>query len=125
MTPDDDRSARLLVGLLAGAGAAHVAVPRLFDGMVPEFLPGRQRTWTHASGVVELLLAAAVAVPQTRKAGGLAAAGYFAAILPAHLKMAHDWREKPAALRAGAYARIPLQVPLVLWAVKVARNAAR
>lgn len=125
MTPDDDRSARLLVGLLAGAGAAHIAVPRLFDGMVPEFLPGRQRTWTHASGVVELLLAAAVAVPQTRRAGGLAAAGYFAAILPAHLKMAHDWREKPAALRAGAYARIPLQVPLVLWAVKVARNAAR
>ncbi|CAM5498132.1 membrane protein [Streptomyces spiroverticillatus] len=121
----NDRSARLLVGLLAGAGAAHVVVPKLFDDMVPEFLPGTQRTWTHASGVVELLLAAAIAVPQTRKVGGLAAAGFFAAILPAHLKMAYDWREKPTALRAGAYARIPLQAPLVMWAAKVGRDAGR
>ncbi|MCX5207179.1 hypothetical protein OG897_37960 [Streptomyces sp. NBC_00237] len=121
----NDRSARLLVGLLAGAGAAHVVVPKLFDAMVPEFLPGEQRTWTHASGVAELLLAAAIAVPQTRRAGGLAAAGFFAAILPAHLKMARDWRDKPTALRAGAYARIPLQVPLVMWAAKVGRDAAR
>ncbi|MEU8888485.1 hypothetical protein [Streptomyces sp. NPDC048442] len=121
----NDRPARLLVGLLAGAGAAHVVAPKFFDGLVPEFLPGKQRTWTHASGVAELLLAAAIAVPQTRKAGGLAAAGFFAGVLPAHLKMAYDWRNKSNALRAGAYARIPLQVPLVLWAAKVARDAAR
>jgi uncharacterized membrane protein len=121
----NDRPARLLVGLLAGAGAAHVVAPKLFDAMVPEFLPGKQRTWTHASGVAELLLAAAVAVPQTRKAGALAAAGFFAGILPAHFKMAHDWRDKPTAFKAGAYARIPLQVPLVLWAAKVGRDAGR
>lgn len=121
----NDLPARLLVGLLAGAGAAHVVAPQLFDDMVPEFLPGKQRTWTHASGVAELLLAAAVAAPQTRKAGGLAAAGFFAGILPAHLKMAYDWRHKSPALRAGAYARIPLQVPLVLWAAKVGRDAHR
>jgi uncharacterized membrane protein len=99
--------------------------PRLFDDLVPEILPGTRRTWTYASGAVELLLAAAVAVPRTRGAGGLAAAGFFAGVLPAHFKMAHDWRERPAALRAGAWARIPLQVPLVLWAVRVSRAAAR
>ncbi|MFJ6699038.1 hypothetical protein ACIQM4_23555 [Streptomyces sp. NPDC091272] len=120
-----DRPARLLVALLAGAGAAHVVAPKLFDGMVPEFLPGEQRAWTHASGVAELLLAAAVAVPRTRRAGGLAAAGFFVGVLPANIKMAYDWRNKPNALRAGAYARIPLQIPLVLWAAKVGRDAAR
>lgn len=121
----NDRPVRLLVGLLAGAGAAHAVAPKLFDAMVPEFLPGKQRTWTQASGVAELLLAAAIAVPQTRKVGALAAAGFFAGILPAHFKTAHDWRDKPTALKVGAYARIPLQVPLVLWAAKVGRDAGR
>ena len=52
-----------------------------------------------------------------------AAAGFFAAVFPANVKMAVDWREASPARRAVAYGRLPLQVPLVLWGLKVAREA--
>ncbi|MDK1471957.1 hypothetical protein QNO07_00700 [Streptomyces sp. 549] len=122
MTPTD-RSARLLVGLLATAGVAHFAVPRPFDAIVPSSLPGSARTWTRVSGVAELLLAAAVAVPRTRRVGALATAAFFVAVLPANVKMARDWRNRPLPVRAAMYGRVPLQVPLVLWARSVARDA--
>jgi uncharacterized membrane protein len=117
------RSARVLAGLLAGAGVAHFAVPRQFDAIVPRSLPGTPRTWTYVSGVAELALAAAVAVPRTRRAGGLLAAGFFAAVFPANIKMALDSRDRPAPQRAAAYARLPLQAPLIGWALNVSRAA--
>ncbi|MGW0549653.1 DoxX family protein [Streptomyces altiplanensis] len=120
-----DRSARLLVGLLAAAGAAHIVAPRQFDAIVPRALPGSPRAWTHASGVAELLLAAGIAVPRTRRAGAVAAACFFAGVFPANVKMAYDWRHKPAPLKVLAWGRLPLQVPLVLWAARTGRDATR
>lgn len=119
------RPAPLLAGLLATAGALHFLVPEPFDGIVPESLPGSPRTWTRVSGAAELGLAAAVALPATRRTGGLLAAGFFAAVFPANVKMAHDWRHRPAPYRAAAYGRLPLQIPLVLWALRVRRDAVR
>ncbi|GHF84839.1 DoxX family protein [Streptomyces thermodiastaticus] len=117
------RSSRVLAGLLATAGVAHFAAPRPFDSIVPRALPGRPRTWTYASGAAELALAAGLAVPRTRKAAALAAAAFFVGVFPANVKMAVDWRHRPAAQRAVAYGRLPLQVPLVLWARAVAAGA--
>ena len=114
---------RNLVALLASAGTLHFLAPRSFDTIVPRNLPGGPRAWTYLSGAAELAVAAAVAAPRTRKAGALAAAGLFAAVFPANVKMAIDWRNRPALPRAVAYARLPLQLPLVLWALKVARDA--
>ncbi|MGH3535968.1 MAG: hypothetical protein ACRDQG_14845, partial [Pseudonocardiaceae bacterium] len=54
-----------LVVLLTSTGVLHFAAPASFDGIVPEQLPGAARTWTHLSGVVELLVAALIAVPRT------------------------------------------------------------
>ncbi|WP_405020973.1 hypothetical protein OHV05_32935 [Kitasatospora sp. NBC_00070] len=117
------RSAALLAGLLLGAGAAHFARPGQFDAIVPRALPGEPRAWTYASGVAELALGAAVAVPRTRRLGALAAAGFFVAVFPANAKMAYDWRHRPTPQRVTALARLPLQVPLVLWALRVRRAA--
>ncbi len=116
-------SARNLVTLLGSAGVLHFVAPRPFDQIVPQGLPGGPRTWTYLSGVAELACAAAVAAPRTRRLGALASAGLFAAVFPANVKMAIDWRDRPAPLRTVAYARLPLQIPLVLWALKVARDA--
>ncbi|MET9499878.1 hypothetical protein [Streptomyces sp. NPDC006552] len=118
------RSPQLLAGLLAGAGLAHLLSPKPFDAMVPRLLPGPPRTWTYASGAVELALAAGVALPRTRVRAASAAAAFFVAVAPANAQMALDWRGRPAPLRRAAQARVPLQVPLVLWARKVARDAA-
>ncbi|MFF9283147.1 DoxX family protein [Streptomyces griseosporeus] len=117
------RSPLLLAGLLATAGAAHFAVPRQFDAIVPRSLPGSPRAWTYASGAAELALAAGLALPRTRRAAALAAAGFFVGVFPANVKMALDWRDRPAPQRVAAFGRLPLQVPLVLWARGVARTA--
>ena len=110
-------SATALAALLATAGTAHFAQPRPFDAIVPRALPGTPRTWTYLSGAAELAVAAAVAHPRTRTLGGLAAAALFAAVFPANVKMALDGIGPTAV----AWARLPLQVPLVVWAVRVAR----
>ncbi|TWD18915.1 peroxiredoxin [Streptomyces sp. T12] len=94
-----ERSPLLLAGLLAVAGTAHFAAPRQFDHMVPRSLPGAPRAWTYASGAAELALAAGVALPRTRKAAALAAAALFVGVFPANVKMAVDWRHRPAPQR--------------------------
>ncbi|MFF4007525.1 hypothetical protein [Streptomyces sp. NPDC001717] len=114
----------LLAGLLAGAAVAHAVVPRQFDAIVPRSLPGTPRQWTYASGAAELALAAGIAHPRTRKAAALAAAAFFVGVFPANVKMAADARHRSPALRAVTLGRLPLQVPLVLWARKVSREAA-
>lgn len=120
--PRSKRSPLLLAGLLATSGVAHFAVPRQFDAVVPRALPGKPRTWTYASGVAELALAAGVALPRTRKVAALAAAGFFVGVFPANVKMAVDWRHRPTPQKAAAIGRLPLQIPLVLWARGVAKN---
>ncbi|MFG2595991.1 hypothetical protein [Streptomyces sp. NPDC048462] len=115
------RSPFLLAGLMAGAGALHLAAPKVFDGTVPRVLPGTPRAWTYGSGVVEFALAAGLAHPRTRRVAARATAGFFVAVFPANVQMALDARHRPALSRAATLGRLPLQIPLVMWARKVAR----
>jgi uncharacterized membrane protein len=120
----DNRRALSLAALLAGAGATHFAVPKFYDAMIPEPLPGTPRMWTYGSGAVELVTAGAVVLPRTRRAGGLAAALLFAGVLPGNIKMALDARRSDsAAYRVGTILRLPMQAPLIAWALKVRRSA--
>ena len=114
------RSATALAALLATTGTVHFAQPRPFDAIVPRVLPGSPRTWTYLSGAAELAVAAAVAHPRTRALGGLAAAGLFAAVFPANVQMAVDLRHAPPVVRAAVWARLPLQIPLILWGLRTA-----
>jgi uncharacterized membrane protein len=123
--PAGQRSALALASLLAVAGITHFARPQPYDTIVPGWLPGSARTWTYASGAAELAVAAAITHPRTRRTGGLAAAALFAAVFPANVQMAVDWRRRSVPRRAIAYARLPLQGPLVWWALQVARAADR
>lgn len=112
-----------LAGLLGITGALHFVVPRFYDAIIPPVLPGSARTWVLASGGAELVCAAAVASPRTRRLGAGLAAILFVLVFPANVQMALNWR-RGSTLRAlvGA-ARLPLQVPLVWWAWRVHRSA--
>ena len=114
--------ATALAATLTTTGVLHLAVPAPFDTVVPRTLPGTPRFWTLASGVAELGVAAAVAAPRTRRLGGAAAAVLFVAVLPANVKMARDWSDRSPAARAVAWGRLPLQIPLVVWALAVRRR---
>ena len=70
----------VLALLLVTTGTLHLLRPAGFDGLVPPLL-GDPRPWTYVSGVAELAVAAAVAVPRTRRRGGLAAAVLFLSLI--------------------------------------------
>lgn len=125
MSAADTRRALALSAFLGGAGAMHFAFPKFYDAMIPEALPGSPRTWTYGSGAAEIAVATAVLAPRTRRLGGLAAAVLFAGVLPGNVKMALDARNSDStAFRLGTLLRLPMQLPLIGWAVKV-RNTAR
>ncbi|SBN64216.1 Uncharacterized membrane protein [Curtobacterium sp. 9128] len=121
-----NRTAALLAVILGGAGVTHFLRPRGYDRIVPEGLP--PRTTTLASGVAELGIAAGLAVPATRRAAGMAAAALFVAVFPANVKMAKDLLDSPRStrtMRIVSVLRLPLQAPLVSWALRVGRSAPR
>lgn len=107
----------LLAAFMGGAGALHFITPGFYDALIPSFLPA-PRAWIYASGVAELACGLAVAVSRTRRAGALATAGLLVAVFPANVYMAVEPGDVPRWL---ALARLPLQLPLVLWALQVAR----
>ena len=118
-------SALALASLLAVAGATHFVVPESYRRIVPELL-GDPAFWVRWSGVAEIGCAALVAHPKTRAAGAYAAVALLVAVFPANVKMALDGGIPGASFPLGsaavAWARVPLQVPLVLWAWRVARR---
>ena len=109
-----------LAALLGGAGALHLVRPRIYEWLVPPEL-GDARTWVLASGAAELGTAALLAAPATRRAGGWAAAGLFAAFVPAHLHTFRAVPKEPVPLTI-ATVRLPLQVPLIGAALRVAHG---
>lgn len=122
MTNHRIRPAPALACLLATTGVLHFAVPEPFDAIVPRALPGSSRRWTYLSGAAELAVAVALAAPRTRRLGGVAAAALFVAVFPANVQMALDWRDRVLPQRALAWGRLPLQLPLIAWAVGASRN---
>ncbi|MFG1623338.1 DoxX family protein [Kribbella sp. NPDC049227] len=109
----------LLFGVL---GTLHFVKPEPFEQIVPRALP-RKKELVYASGVAELACAAGLLHPRTRRVAGLASAGLLVAIFPANVQMAADLQRKgslPA--KAVGWARLPLQLPLIRWALKAARE---
>lgn len=121
MTPTT--RARGLAALLTVTGTTHFAVPGPYARIVPRWL-GAPYAWVYASGVAELACAAALLPGRTRRPAALAATALFVVVFPANVKMALDSGRNPsAAYRAGTWLRLPVQVPLVLWARRVARES--
>jgi uncharacterized membrane protein len=97
----------------------HLVRPATYEWLVPPEL-GPARPWVTVTGLGELGTAALLARPATRQAGGWAAATLLLAFVPAHL---HTFRviPKKAVPMTVAGLRLPLQVPLIGAALKVAR----
>ena len=116
-------SARRLAALLLGVGTVHFVAPKPFDDIIPVELPGSPRFYTYASGVAELSVGTALLVPRTQRLAAWAAAALFLGVFPGNVNMVRLWWGKPWPMRVIALARLPMQVPMVTTAVKVARNS--
>jgi uncharacterized membrane protein len=114
----------LLIVLLTTSGVMHFVKPGPFVSIVPKALPHKAEL-VAISGAAELACAAMLAHPAARKIGGPITAALFAAVFPANVSMTLRSGSRPPWYRAVLWLRLPLQIPLVLWALRVGREAAR
>jgi uncharacterized membrane protein len=107
---------------LAFMGVLHFVVPGPFDRIIPKWVPGNPRTWTQVSGVWELSSAALLAMPRTKRIGAYVAGATIVAVYPANIQMAID---NPPSTPTGVVSllRLPLQIPMVVWALGHARRS--
>ncbi|AGP31785.1 DoxX family protein [Corynebacterium terpenotabidum] len=121
-TSTDTVRTAVWASVFGGAGVLHFAVRPFYDTLVPEQLPGEAKYWTWGSGVLEFALAAAIANPGTRKKAARPAAAFLLGVLPGNVKMALDWQKddrKSPALKAGGWARVALQFPMIASVLRV------
>jgi len=107
--------------MLLGVGTLHFVSPKPFDTIVPAELPGSARLYTYASGVAEIAVGTLLVPRRTRRSAALAAAVLFVGVFPANVNMVRLWWDKPWPMRIAALARLPLQIPMVIIALKIRR----
>jgi len=104
------------------AGVAHFLAPRAFARVVPPGLP-KPRALVYLSGIAEVGLGLGVACDRTRRGSAWGIMALLGAVFPANVYMATDDVAAELApdrlsgvARAAAWARLPLQGVLLLWA---------
>jgi uncharacterized membrane protein len=116
---------RPLSAVLGAAGVLHLARPVVFEPLIPRWL-GAPAPWVYGSGFAEIACAAGLLSARTRKQTALAAALLFVVVFPGNVQMAVSAlrsAEASTTYRAITVSRLPLQVPLVLWALAIRRRA--
>jgi uncharacterized membrane protein len=122
--PDTTQAAARRVGaMLVGIGTVHFLAPKPFDTIVPAELPGAARLYTYASGVAEIAIGTLLLPRRTRRLAASAAALLFVCVFPANVNMVRLWWDKPWPMRIAALARLPLQMPMIVTALKIRRNS--
>ena len=76
------------------AGIMHFVIPRVYESIVPDYLPAR-RALVYASGVAEIAGGAAVLHTRTRRLGSSWSIGTLIAVFPANIHMARHPERYP------------------------------
>ena len=104
---------------MAAMGIAHLIVPSPFVRVMPAYLPYPEAL-VFVSGVAEIAGGVGLLVPRLRKAAGWGLVLLLAAVFPANVDMAlHPQFGIPPWL---LWLRLPLQIPLIVWALWASRQ---
>jgi uncharacterized membrane protein len=115
------RDVKVLVGIFVASGTVHLVRPETFEPIMPDIVPAHREV-IYASGVLELACAAALLHPRTRKAAAWTSLAVLLGVYPANLKMAGDAaKSNSTPLKAAAFGRLPLQLPMIRAALRTAR----
>jgi uncharacterized membrane protein len=113
----------IVAALFTVSGTTHLARPAIFTPLVPRVLP-RPTELVYASGVVELICA--VGLWRRDRWAGIAAAMLLVIIWPANLQAAITAQHSNnQATKVLTWIRLPLQIPLVWFALQSGRNRIR
>jgi len=109
-----DRSRLRFAAMMVAVGVAHFVAPRFFERIVPRWFPW-PREAVVVSGVAEVASGMLLAVPATRRLGGLLATATIVAVYPANIQMAVDAsRGQDVGVPAwAAWLRLPMQIPMI------------
>ncbi|MGY2875410.1 putative membrane protein [Marmoricola sp. URHA0025 HA25] len=115
------RDAKIVIGAFLVSGTVHLVKPEVYEPLMPARVPAHREVIL-ASGVAELLCAVGMLLPPTRRLAGLAGAALLVGVFPGNVKMALDaQRGRNVPFKAAAWARLPLQLPLVRGAWRAGR----
>ena len=127
-TPALTREMAGLAAMFLTSGVVHLVRPEVMEPMVPRSLPAA-RQLIYVSGVAELVCAAGLLHPRTRRIAGWGSAAILLAVLPANVQMAATAQQRARrdtadtakqVVWAATIARLPLQLPLIRTALKAA-----
>ena len=125
-TTGQRRARYVLAGGLAAMTVLHLARPRVFEVMIPDWLPGDPTAWNLAATAAEGTSAVLLARADTARLGGIAAFATFFGVWIANIQAAVDggYRGVPGWLGSpeAAWLRVPLQLPLLWWSARIARR---
>ena len=104
------------------AGALHFVSPETYERIMPPYLP-LHRELVYLSGACEIAGGLGLFPERTRKIAGIGLVLLLFAVWPANLQMLLDARaaDKPSWWTALLWARMPLQVLLIVWVWRVSR----
>ena len=121
-------SRAFLTALLGGMGVLHVVAPKPFEAQVPSWVPGSPKAWNLVAAAGELTSSFLLARNRTVRAGGALAFATLATVYPANIQHVFDGGISGApgwfSTRSFAVLRLPLQLPMLLWAYRLWRRGA-
>jgi len=112
------RLRRLFGPFFAFAGLMHFLRPRMYERIVPPYLPAN-REIVYASGVAEIAGGLATMHPATRRAGSAWSIATLVAVFPANVHMALNASRYEKGVPGGEpalWARLPVQALFIAWA---------
>jgi uncharacterized membrane protein len=113
---------KLLAGIFTVSGVVHLVKPQFYEPLMPAWIPVHREVIL-GSGVAELACAAGLVAPPTRSAAGWASAALLLGVWPGNMKMALDsTRTDNTTFKVLAWARLPLQIPMIRAALQAARG---
>ena len=117
-----ERSTKILAAGFLGSGIVHLVRPGVYEPLMPAWVPAHREVIL-GSGVAEIVLAAGLLAPATRKAAGWGSVALLLGVYPGNLKMAADaMGGRNTALKVGALARLPLQLPMIKAALDATKG---
>ncbi len=117
------RDIKVLSAIFVTSGIVHLVRPETYEPIMPKVVPAHREVIL-ASGVLEIVCAAGLLHPATRRLAGWVSLGVLLAVYPANVKMAGDAMQTDnQQFKAVAIGRLPLQLPMIRSALKAARKA--
>jgi uncharacterized membrane protein len=111
----------VLAVLFVAAGLLHFLKPGMYVKIMPPFLSGPLGL-VYASGAAEMLGGIGLLVPATRVMAAWGLVALLICVWPANLYMAMRPEVFPGIPVWALWVRLPLQIPMILWAWKYTRS---